>query len=86
MSVDWDKRVECRCEHYDVCGTEECNADRAEMIAEGKRLETENKRLRKIALDWLNTLCADGLECTCEDDDVCPSCRCIVALAGEATP
>ena len=49
-------------------------------------LEKENAWLRRIARDWLNTLCADGFECTCEEDDVCPACRCIAALAGEVKP
>ena len=36
--------------------------------------------LERIALDWLNTMEADGYECTCETEDPCPRCRCEDAL------
>lgn len=35
--------------------------------------------LYAVARDWLNTLDADGAECTCEEGDPCPRCRCVDA-------
>ena len=36
--------------------------------------------LATIARDWLAVMEADSYGCTCEDDDVCPLCRCRTAV------
>lgn len=55
-------------------------------------LEIERERHRKaqnaveilsaVARDFLNVLDADGVDCSCEEGDPCPRCRCIAALEG----